>query len=223
MQSLAWRVLTGLNKSITISFLLVGHTKFSPDWCFGLLKQKFRRSRVDCLDDLVTVVQGSAKVNEAQLVATQEGEVLVATYNWSAHFSDKFNQSAFKGIKKFHHLRFDSAHPQCAFVRTVADAPEKKITIMNSTWKPTPQDLPPVILPAGLSRERQAYLYDKIREYCRPEVQDAVCPRPVDYEQPNEEDTALGVPDTSEQPPSKRRKCTLCQQPGHNRRSCPDR
>ena len=37
MQYLAWRVFAGLHKSITISFLIVGHTKFAPDWAFGLL------------------------------------------------------------------------------------------------------------------------------------------------------------------------------------------
>ena len=36
-----WRVMTGRNSSITISFLPAGHMKFSPDTCFGLLKQKF--------------------------------------------------------------------------------------------------------------------------------------------------------------------------------------
>jgi len=45
-------------KSITMSFLIVGHTKFAPDWAFRLLKQRFR---VDCLDDLVRVVEGSAE------------------------------------------------------------------------------------------------------------------------------------------------------------------
>ena len=35
---LAWHVMTGRNTQITLSFLVVGHTKFSPDWCFGLLK-----------------------------------------------------------------------------------------------------------------------------------------------------------------------------------------
>ena len=57
----------GLHKSIAISFLIVGHTKFAPDWAFGLLKQHFRKTRVNCLDDLVRVVEGSAKVNHAQL------------------------------------------------------------------------------------------------------------------------------------------------------------
>ena len=45
MQYLAWRVMTGLNKRIEISFMMVGHTKFAPDWCFGLLKQRFRRTK----------------------------------------------------------------------------------------------------------------------------------------------------------------------------------
>ena len=39
MQYLCWRVMAGSNKSITVSFLIVGHTNFSPDWCFGLFKQ----------------------------------------------------------------------------------------------------------------------------------------------------------------------------------------
>ena len=37
---LLWRVLTGLHTSITLSFMITGHTKFSPDWCFGLLKKR---------------------------------------------------------------------------------------------------------------------------------------------------------------------------------------
>ena len=45
MQYLEWYVLSGLNISITLSFLIVGHTKFSPDWCFGLLKQAYRQTR----------------------------------------------------------------------------------------------------------------------------------------------------------------------------------
>ena len=39
LQYLLWRTVVGLHDKITLSFLIVGHTKFSPDWCFGLLKQ----------------------------------------------------------------------------------------------------------------------------------------------------------------------------------------
>jgi len=79
MQYLAWRVLVGLHRSITISFMTVGHTKFFPDWCFGLFKRTFRRTAVGCLDDIVGAVVKSAEVNHAQLVAKQNGEVLVPT------------------------------------------------------------------------------------------------------------------------------------------------
>ena len=48
---LMWRVLTGLQKEIIMSFMMVGHTKFAPDCCFAVLKRKFRRERVNCLDD----------------------------------------------------------------------------------------------------------------------------------------------------------------------------
>ena len=73
MHYLAWRVINGLHDSIKLSFMLVGHTKFSPDACFRLLKRRFRRTKVDCLDDIVAVVRSSADVNEAQLVGTQGG------------------------------------------------------------------------------------------------------------------------------------------------------
>ena len=53
----------GLHQSVKFSFMTVGHTKVSPDWCFGSLKQIFRRTKVDCLDDIVGVVESSASVN----------------------------------------------------------------------------------------------------------------------------------------------------------------
>lgn len=44
VQYLVWRTLTGRHTNITLSFLPVGHTKFAPDWCFGLFKRAFRRT-----------------------------------------------------------------------------------------------------------------------------------------------------------------------------------
>ena len=59
-----------------MSFMLVGHTKFAPDWRFGLLKQRFRITFVSSLQDLVDVANTSVDVNVPQLVGTQDGEVL---------------------------------------------------------------------------------------------------------------------------------------------------
>ena len=41
IQYLMWRVMTGLQETIELSFMLVGHTKFSPDRLFGSLKNCF--------------------------------------------------------------------------------------------------------------------------------------------------------------------------------------
>ena len=60
---LMWRVLTGLHEEITISFLLVGHTKFAPDWCFGLFKRLFKRTKVGSLEEIAAVVDRSATCN----------------------------------------------------------------------------------------------------------------------------------------------------------------
>ncbi|KAH3806326.1 hypothetical protein DPMN_134645 [Dreissena polymorpha] len=39
---LLWRVLVGLHRIITLSFMLIRHTKFTPDWHFGIWKSKWR-------------------------------------------------------------------------------------------------------------------------------------------------------------------------------------
>ena len=41
---LAWRTNHKLHDKITLHFLITGHTKFAPNWCFGLFKQRFRRT-----------------------------------------------------------------------------------------------------------------------------------------------------------------------------------
>lgn len=57
---LLWRVTTGKNKTITLNFLLTGHTKFSPGRNFSILKSKFAKSIVDCQEDFIEVVNASS-------------------------------------------------------------------------------------------------------------------------------------------------------------------
>ena len=128
MQYLAWQILTGLNK-ITLSFLVVGHTKFSPNWCFKLLKQAFRCTKVGCLDDIARVVEKSAVVNHTQLIGTQD-EVIVPTYDWAQFFDHPFRQKALKGIKAMHHLTFTDTHKGSVFVRDDTKSPELEIRLV---------------------------------------------------------------------------------------------
>ena len=172
------RVMVGLHHHITLSFLIVGHTKFSPDWCFGLLKQRFRRTRVACLSDLEQVINVSAEANIAQLVGTQSGEVVVQTYNWTMMFTGRLRK--LKHIKQYHHFTISAVSSGSVCVKLESDSPEEPISlVIDNTWKPSPDNLPPVVQPSGLSLERQWYLHNHIAEYCPEEVRDVVCPRPV--------------------------------------------
>lgn len=179
MQYLLWRVLTGLHKEVMISFLPVGHTKFAPDWCFGLAKQSFRRTKVDTLDDIANSVSRSSFVNVPQLVGTLDGTCLVKMFNWSDFFEQHMVKTALTGIKQMHHFRFEAKSPGMVFVKNSSTDSEKKIKLVKHTsWSPSSSDLPEKIVPPGLPLERQWYLYEKIREFCSEEAKNIVCPKP---------------------------------------------
>jgi hypothetical protein len=89
---------------ITLNFLITGHTKFSPDWCFGLIKQKFRKTRVCSVAELVDVVAQSTvtNVNLAQPTMNREGNI-VHQYNWNQKLQGTCKPVT--GIQKYHHFR----------------------------------------------------------------------------------------------------------------------
>ncbi|XP_038056881.1 uncharacterized protein LOC119728640 [Patiria miniata] len=100
-----WRCMSGLHRSIEMHFMVVGHTKFAPDWCFGLFKQRYRRTAVSCLDDVVRVVTGSTQtgINIPQLVGDEAGNTFVPQFDWQAFLSPFFKP--LPGIKSFQHFR----------------------------------------------------------------------------------------------------------------------
>ena len=147
--------MTGLHKEITLSFIVPGHTKFSPDWCFGLLKKRYRRTKVSGLTDLVTVVNESAAVNAAKPPREGGGDrsPIVVTYNWQDYFTFF---TKLKGIKKLHHLRFSSSSPGFVYVKERAGSPEVKIAMLKvKDWSPKANELPSILPPSGLSLQRQ--------------------------------------------------------------------
>ena len=173
VQYLMWRVLTGLHH---LHFMITGHIKFSPDACFGLIKRKFRKTDVSSLDDLAHVVEESAACNICQLVGAQDGSTIVPSRDWAKFLSSHFRR--LDGIKQYQHFRFERDHPGVVFLRKTATADEEERCLLCGVWSPSPVEKPPPITPAGLSLERRRYLYDKIREYCREDVRDLVCPDP---------------------------------------------
>lgn len=172
-----WRVLTGLHHNITISFMVVGHTKFAPDGCFGMLKRTFRKTEVSSLADIEQVVQFSSVVNECQLVGSQTGKVIVPVRDWADFLSPRFRRLV--RIKQYHHFNFSTSFPGVVKVQPHAGATEEQQHLLKDpSWKPDATNLPPIIQPTGLSLERRQYLFEKIREFCRDNTKDLVCPNP---------------------------------------------
>ena len=107
---LTWRVLTGLHDSITYCFMVAGHTKFSPDGFFGLIKLLLRKSEVDNLEDLVKVVQNSTPggYNIAQTIFDNNGNQIVHFYEWTDWLKQKF--ATIPNILKQHYFEFNNLH-----------------------------------------------------------------------------------------------------------------
>ena len=158
--------------------MLVGHTKFSPDWCFGLFKQRYRRTFVSCLQDVADVVNSSADVNVAQLVGTQSGEPVVPMYDWATFLGIHFRHVLH--LKSYHHFTFSSAHAEDVVLQEFSDTASTSYRILtDEDWYPDVTELPPVVTPVGLSHTRQTYLYQQIREFCRAGTEDLTCPQPA--------------------------------------------
>ena len=99
------------------------------------------------------------------------------------------------GIKQCHHFRSECDHPVVVvfLTKTATVDEEERCLLRGVWWSPSPVEKPPSVTPAGLSLERRCYLYDKIREYCREDVRDIVCPNPdsAAHEQPDTESSAF--------------------------------
>ena len=171
-----WRVIHGLHENVKYSFLVAGHTKFSPDWCFGLMKQKLRRTFISSLFDILEANDKStlSGVNCGKLVGLHDGTVLVKTYDWASFLAPYFKKLT--GISKIHHFSFDKNDPGKVFYKEYADSPEKEFQLLKDVSKLPPCVLPPQVLPSGLDEERRRYLQREIREYCRPGTEDFVAP-----------------------------------------------
>ena len=70
---LLWRAITKKDTRLTLSFLVVGHTKFAPDWCLGLFKRKYRVTPVSSLNSISEVVKRSPQCNHDKIGSGCQG------------------------------------------------------------------------------------------------------------------------------------------------------
>lgn len=176
---LLWRCSQMKHKEITLNFLITGHTKFAPDWCFGLFKQLYRRTSVSCLDDIVSVVNNSTltNVNIAQLVGDESGKTFVPCFNWQSFLECYFKPMP--SIKKFHHFRFSSSEFGIVYAKQYSDSAEEHFNLCKNKCTTVIAGQPDIIPSPGLDIKRQWYLFNSIRDFCSEAHQDTVCPKPM--------------------------------------------
>ena len=185
---LAWRCIVGLHESVTYDFMLAGHTRCLVDGCFGLLKQKYRRSNVYSMEQLAQVVDQSSTVNSAVLFSKCSAQ----WYAWDTFLARHFKPVP--GISRLHHIKFSAADPGIIKVKDLHNTEERSINIVKTTVAAIRSaGMPEVLTPAGLSQDRQAYLFKQIRPHVPPEFQDELCPPPAasqddDFPQMEEDD-----------------------------------
>ena len=230
---LAWRVMTGLNRTIQLSFMLPGHTKFAPDRFFGQIKKLYRRTSVSTLSDIEEVVKSSIVDgrNIPQVtVDIRTGERHVTWYNWSVHMSGLFR--SFPRISKYHHFRLDASEPGTVFAKEFANSDEIQYRIALSDDVPS-CELPTEITPSGMSVERRQYLFDNIRQYCSTEeAANLTCPAPNTSQEvsPSHKRKRKEKKNPTETLPKRKkteRKCAHCRKTGRTKTvrgkiTCPD-
>ncbi len=182
LQYLMYRVLTGLHDKIELSFLIVGHTKFSPDGYFGLIKRHYRRSQVYTYDQLSDIVESSSKNGHNVCVRVSKNIASCVIYrDWSSWLSQYF--AKLKGISTYHHFSVERTNPSILVVKERKDSEKIKVELTKKKFPfskdQPPKKLPEQLFPTGLSLKRQWYLYDQIRCHIPYESdKNQTCPQP---------------------------------------------
>ena len=129
----------GLLHYIRFHFLITGHTKFSPDACFGLIKIKCRCTNVSSLDDLAHVVNESAACNLYQLVSGRytrwPNHRAFPRMGWVSLLP--FSPPGwYQAVPSLPHFRFERDHPGVVFFKKTAASEEETCCLLLGDWSP---------------------------------------------------------------------------------------
>jgi hypothetical protein len=176
-----FRTMTGLHDEINLSFMIVGHTKFAPDGYFGLIKKVYRKSKVYTYNQLVELIQKASPNGHVlcQSFRNKDGKRNYQYYEWNSWFSKYFIN--LPEIKKYHHFSFNKTKPGEVTVKESIDGKEYTFNLLkNKKYRfKKITERPSILIPEGLSNERQWYLYDNIREHIPNEKdKNETCPLP---------------------------------------------
>ena len=158
VQYLLWRVMTKQHSEITLSFMILGHTKFSPDWCFGLLK-KYWKMKVGGLSDLCGVVNDSTSHRSANRTG---GWVLLSPPITGRSTSYNFARG-WRGSGSYTICASSLLHLASSLWRRELELQRwRGVSSKTRTRSPRQTSYPLSSHPL----QWQCYLYEKIREFC---------------------------------------------------------
>ena len=182
MHYLAWRVMNGFHSEITISFMLPGHTKFSPDSIFGLYKLCYRKNKIDSLYEAINCCPKATKKSEIvpHIYGKHMGieDPKIDFRNWKIFFNNHFKE--IPTITEISYFRFTAEMPGAVQIKRSQEGVWETVRLLK---KPrfvfSSTDRPSVIIPKGLDFDRQLYLFKEIRGFIRnPDRKDITCPKP---------------------------------------------
>lgn len=137
----------------------------------AFFKRQYRRTFVSSLKDIEEVVAASSLtcLNKSTFVGNENDDVFVPMYDWVNFLKPHFRKVP--AIKSNHHFMFSADRPGVVVMQLYCGEHQLAVS-------PCPSQMSPVLVPTGLDMKRQKYLYDEIRQFCREETKDTVCPVP---------------------------------------------
>ena len=168
-----------MNASCELSFMIPGHTKFSPDRFFGLIKRKYRKTRLSSLSEIAKVVEESTRggQNRAYIIGNDDPSKPFDYYDWAEFFAKLFTPVPL--LTSYYHFRCAREQPGVVFVREFADSEEKKVVVIKPGIAIDKTARPSTMTPPGLSQERMQYLI----EHIRPSVMNSIAALHAQYHQ----------------------------------------
>jgi len=155
----------------------VGHTKFSPDRGFSLIKKWYNIAFIDCLDGLEFVINDSSAIQHLNSATMTYHPVMrkhVVHFNdWVSYLSQFFKELI--GLTSMHHFTFET--DKITSTREYADSSLKPVSLDRISVK---NKIPfKRIESGGLDKVREKYLYTDVRRFVIDEkIKDHVAPVP---------------------------------------------
>ena len=120
--------------------------------------------------------------NVAELVGYHDKRILVEVFDWIKWLGKVFKK--IDNILSYQHFKFDSNNPGfvCCY-KTIDDSQPVVVKMLKEPLQQAHTYLtttsPEETTPDGLSEQRQQYLFNQIREFCKPGTEDYVAPPPT--------------------------------------------